>query len=247
MREEEYRAMFELEERLWWYAGMRAAVASILDRSLGSIQSPRLLDVGCGTGFSLLWLKERFNCDRAIGVDNSAHAAALWQLRALDTVAVASADKLPFASGEFDLVTCFDVIYQLEPDRARTAIAEMHRVLVPGGRVFIREPAYNWMRGGHDVAVGTRHRYTRIELRRLLSTQGFTLKRITYLNTLLFWAAVPHRLLSRIKGTEASDVKSVPRLLNQALTAVLGVEARLLRLMSFPFGLSIAALAEKKR
>jgi hypothetical protein len=123
----------------------------------------------------------------------------------------------------------------------------MHRVLAPGGRVFIREPAYNWMRGGHDVAVGTRHRYTRIELRRLLSSQGFTLKRITYMNTLLFWAAVPHRLLSRIKGTEASDVKSVPRLLNQALTAVLGIEARLLRLMSFPFGLSIAALAEKKR
>src|SRR5918992_7298 len=142
MRDDEYRAMFDLEERLWWYAGMRAVTAAILDRELGRKKKLRLLDVGCGTGFSLVWLRERFDSQEAFGVDVSPHAAALWQLRGLDTVSVASADSLPFVSGEFDLVTCFDVIYQLYPEQARTAIREMRRVLKPDGRLFIREPAY---------------------------------------------------------------------------------------------------------
>lgn len=244
MRDEEYRAMFDLEERLWWYVGMRAETAVILER--GRLENPRVLDAGCGTGFTLLWLKDRFKCDHAFGVDSSPEAGRFWKLRKLDVAAIASARELPFASGEFDLVTCFDVIYQFEPDRARAAIAEMYRVLRPGGWMFIREPAYNWMRGAHDIAVGTCHRYTRAELRRLLESEGFAITKATYINTLLFWLALPHRLLSRIKRSEASDVRPVPQLINEVLAAVLKVEACLLRVLNFPFGLSVAVLAKKK-
>ena len=246
MRDDEYRAMFDLEERLWWYTGMRAVTASILDRELDRKESLRLLDVGCGTGFSLVWLRERFDSQEAFGVDLSTHAAALWQLRGLDTVAVASADRLPFGSGEFDLVTCFDVIYQLEPEQARTAIREMRRVLCPGGWLFIREPAYEWMRGAHDLAVGTRHRFTRKELLRLLVSEGFAPRRASYVNTLLFWAAVPHRFLSRLGGKEQSDVRPVPPLMNNLFAAALKLEARLLGRLTFPFGLSVVALAKKR-
>jgi ubiquinone/menaquinone biosynthesis C-methylase UbiE len=247
MNTDEYRAMFDLEERLWWYVGMRAVTASMLNRELNQGSSPRLLDVGCGTGFSLTWLRERFNSQEAFGVDVSMHAAALWRLRDLDTVSVASVDELPFAAAEFDLVTCFDVIYQLDSADARTAIAEMRRVLRPGGLLFIREPAYDWMRGAHDVAVSTRHRYTRSELRRLLASEGFSLRRATYANTLLFWAAVPHRLLSRLRGRDQSDVKPVPQVMNTLFAAALKLEARLVSRVTFPFGLSVVALAEKKR
>lgn len=246
MRDDEYRAMFDLEERLWWYAGMRAITASVLDRELAERGNLRLLDVGCGTGFSLCWLRERYGSEQAFGVDLSPHAAELWRLRDLDTVAIASADSLPFSANEFDLVTCFDVIYQLDADSAAAAVAEAHRVLRPGGWLFIREPAYDWMRGAHDIAVGTRHRYTRSELKRLLVSNGFAISRATYLNTLLFGAAVPHRLLSRIKGEESSDVKPVPQLLNTIFERALKLEARLVRHFTFPFGLSVIALAKKK-
>ncbi len=246
MRDDEYRAMYDLEERLWWYAGMRAITASMLDRKLTRHSNPRLLDVGCGTGFSLCWLRERYRSEQAFGVDLSPHAAELWRLRDLDTVSIASATGLPFNANEFDLVTCFDVIYQLDADGARTAIAEAHRVLRPGGWLFIREPAYDWMRGAHDIAVGTRHRYTRRELKRLLASNGFDVSRATYVNTLLFGAAAGHRLLSRIKGEESSDVKPVPQLLNTIFESALKLESRLVRRLSFPFGLSVVALAKKK-
>jgi SAM-dependent methyltransferase len=246
MRDDEYRAMFDLEERLWWYAGMRAVTASILDRELDRKRGLRLLDVGCGTGFSLIWLRERFETEESFGVDVSPHAAALWRLRKLDTVTVASADGLPFAEAEFDLVTCFDVIYQLDAGQARTAIQEMRRVLRPGGWLFIREPAYDWMRGAHDLAVGTRHRFTRNELRQILTSAGFEPRRATYVNTLLFWAAVPHRFLSRLRGEDQSDVRPVPQLLNTLFAFALKLEARLLGRLTFPFGLSVVAVAKKK-
>lgn len=247
MHTDEYRAMFDLEERLWWYVGMRAVTASILDRELNRKSSLRLLDVGCGTGFSLTWLRDRFDSREAFGVDVSPHAASLWRLRDLDTVSVASASELPFAAAEFDLVTCFDVIYQLDREESRAAIAEMRRVLRPGGLLFIREPAYDWMRGAHDLAVGTRHRYTRGELKRLLASEGFAPRRVTYVNSLLFWAAVPHRLLSRLKGADQSDVKPVTHLVNALFGSALKLEARLVNRVTFPFGLSVVALAEKRR
>jgi SAM-dependent methyltransferase len=247
MHTDEYRAMFDLEDRLWWYVGMRAVTASVLDRVLDRRGAPRLLDVGCGTGFSLTWLRERLGSQEAFGVDVSPHAAALWRMRALDTVAVASAINLPFAAAEFDLVTCFDVIYQLDQEQSRAAVREMARVLRPGGLLFLREPAYEWMRGAHDVAVGTRHRYTRKELRRLLAAEGFAPRLMTYANTLLFWAAVPHRLLSRLRGEDQSDVRPAPRLVNSLFTSALKLEAKLVSRVTFPFGLSVVALAEKKR
>lgn len=245
MRDEEYQAMFDLEERLWWYEGMRRITASLLGTALAEKKNQRLLDLGCGTGYSLIWLRERFNFAEADGVDLSQHAAAFWHARGLDTVALATADKLPFGENEFDLVTCFDVIYQLNDERASKAVSEMHRVLKPGGLLFIREPAYQWMRGAHDVAVGTHRRYTLTDLRRLLRAHGFTPRRSTYANTLLFWVAAPHRLLSKLRGSTASDVKPVPRWLNTLLGAALKLEARMLRRMSFPFGLSVITLAEK--
>ena len=245
MREDEYRAMFDLEERLWWYDGMRGITASLLAPALAEKKNQRLLDLGCGTGYSLVWLRDRFKFAEAHGVDLSPHAAAFWRARGLDTVALATADKLPFGNNWFDLVTCFDVIYQLNDERASAAVSEMHRVLKPGGLLFIREPAYQWMRGGHDVAVGTHRRYTVTDLRRLLRAHGFKPRRSTYANTLLFWAAAPHRLLSKLRGSTESDVKPAPQWLNTLLGAALKLEARMLRRIAFPFGLSVIAIAEK--
>ncbi|HVF90837.1 MAG TPA: class I SAM-dependent methyltransferase [Blastocatellia bacterium] len=246
MRPEEYQAMFDLEEHLWWYDGMREITTAILETGLGNRRDLRLLDVGCGTGYSLQWLGERFKPGLAFGIDAAPSAAKFWKLRELSTASVASACSLPLRSNEFDLATCFDVLYQFSRKDAESAVAEVHRVLKPGGSFLLREPAYNWMRGGHDLAVGTRHRFTLTELRHLLSGSGFKLKKATYANTLLFWAAIPHRLLSRISGGSRSDVKPVPEWRNRILANALKVEARLLRRLAFPFGLSAILLAEKQ-
>ena len=125
MRDEEYRAMFDLEERLWWFRGMRSIVAALLTQDVS--ESARLLDVGCGTGYSLMWLRDLYGFSQEFGVDLSSRAAEFWRQRKLDMVAIASADKLPFGEDEFDLVTCFDVIYQLDGYRLARRQATHHR------------------------------------------------------------------------------------------------------------------------
>lgn len=239
--------MFELEERLWWYVGMRAISESLLGPHLEARADLRMLDVGCGTGFSLTWFRERLRAKAAVGIDLSPNAASLWKLRRLDSAAIASARQLPFAAGEFNLVTCFDVIYQFDDQGSRDAVGEMVRVLRPGGLLLIREPAYNWMRGSHDIAVATDHRFTRSRLLEILHSKGLATRRATYANTLLFGLAIPHRLLSRVKGGDDSDVKPVSPWLNRLFRAALYLEARLLARLSFPFGLSVVILAQKER
>jgi SAM-dependent methyltransferase len=245
MRAEEYRAMFDLEDRLWWYTGMRAITASILDPYLSGKHRLNILDVGCGTGYSLAWLKEKFTTENAFGIDYSTEASPFWREHSIETSVLASATNLPFPSNYFNLITCFDVIYQFDTEGARDAITEMHRCLKPEGLLFIREPAYDWMRGSHDEAVATRHRFTRGELRRELSARGFAIERASYANTLLFGAAALHRFLSRVKGETSSDVRPAPDWMNRSFSAVLNLEALWLRRMSFPFGLSVIVLAKK--
>src|SRR5258708_12476270 len=128
MREDEYRAMFDLEERMWWYDGMRGITATLLAPALAEKKDQRFVDLGCGTGYSLVWLRDRFKFAEAHGVDLSPHAAAFWRARGLDTVALATADKLPFGNTWFVLVTCLDVIYHLPDNRPSPAASTTHPI-----------------------------------------------------------------------------------------------------------------------
>ncbi len=237
--------MYELERTLWWYQGMREITASLLRKNLNGNKPLRLLDVGCGTGFSMKWLREQFTTAEVFGVDLFYEAAELWKLNDIHTAAVASINALPFADNTFDLVTCFDVIYQLSQAAAAQAVNEIARVLTPDGFLYIREPAYQWMRGSHDIVVATKHRFTRGRLKHLLTAQGLTIDRATYANTLLFPLAVPHRFLSRLTGSEESDVKPVHPLMNKLFFSALKLESGIVKHLSLPFGLSVIALARK--
>ena len=245
MRHDQYQAMYDLEDRFWWYRGMRSVTASLLDNYLDQREPITMLDVGCGTGYSMAWLRRRYRIRRAYGIDVSPAAAEFWPSRGVDTAAIASASELPFVDGQFDLVTCFDVTYQFTHERCAMTLSEIRRVLRPGGLFFIREPAYKWMRGSHDIAVATAHRYTRKELKAALAAAGYSLLRSSYANSLMFWAAIPHRLISRITAREDSDVRAISGWLDTAFGSALAIEARLLRRIAFPFGLSVVALSRR--
>ena len=95
----------------------------------------------------------------------------------------ASVMALPFEDRSFDLITSFDVLYFKGIDD-RVALEESARVLVPGGRMLIRVPAFDWLRGVHDVKVSTHHRYTLKELREKLVETGLKPEFINYANAL---------------------------------------------------------------
>ena len=236
--------MFEAEEAQWWYAGQRAIASALLQPALGA-EAPgprRLLDAGCGTGFNLLALGR---LGRATGIDLAPEAIAFCRERGVRAVR-ASLLALPFPDAVFDAVTSFDVVYHAWVTDDRAAVAEMARVVRPGGLLLVRVPALQVLWGAHDTEVQSRHRYTRAELRALLEGCSLRVERATYCNSLLFPLLLVRRTVDRLLGREGSDVSFLPPPLEWAFARALIAEAALVRAgISFPIGASVVALARR--
>ena len=93
----------------------------------------RLLDVGCGSGAAAAFLDRRplHGCDRSPAMARAARARGV-------RVTLADAAALPYRDGAFDGVLSLGLIEYL-PDPA-AALAEMRRVLAPGGRLVLSAP-----------------------------------------------------------------------------------------------------------
>jgi SAM-dependent methyltransferase len=242
VKAEEYARMFAAEETQWWYAGMRAISLALLAPALPPRpESARILDAGCGTGNNLRHLARH---GRAVGVDLSDDALRFCRARGV-AAAKAGLLALPFPDASFDCVTSFDVLYHRWVRDDRAAVAEMARVLRPGGVLLVRVPALRALWGAHDEAVLSRHRYTRSEVKALLEGAGLEVVRAVYGNSLLFPVVAARRTLDRLTGRHGSDVSFLPAPLEWAFRAVLGLEARLVRRVSFPVGASVFALARR--
>ena len=243
MNPHEYDAMFAVEDRHWWYVGVRREVEAWLERLRGERTGPpRILDAGSGTGGLLANLRSE---GWKVGIEISPAAVRLARTRGTWLVR-GSVSALPFADASFDAVVSIDVLCHSGVEE-RQAVGEAARVLRPGGLLLVQVPAFDFLRGGHDAAVWTKRRYRRGEVGRILTDAGFAVRHAAYRNALLFPAAAVLRLLRRRRpnSREAarSDVRPVPRAVNALLSGVLALERRVRR--GFPFGLSVFGVGEK--
>ncbi len=117
--------------------------------------SRRLLYCGCGPGSVTCDFARIVTCGHVTGIDReesqierARSRAASQQLQNL-TFEVGSIYELPFPDASFDVVFAHAVFEHLSSPTA--ALAELHRVLAPGGLVALRSP--DW--GGFIVAPDT--------------------------------------------------------------------------------------------
>jgi SAM-dependent methyltransferase len=246
MEPDEYQKLFQMENELWWFLGMREISTALLRRFLPEGAHQRaILDVGCGTGGMLGTLRAYGNI---VGADSSEKALALARCRAKTPLVQADACRLPFVSQSFDLVTCFDVLYHLRVVSDLEALLEIARVLRPGGMLLLRVPALKLMRGRHDIAVHTRHRYEKRELLGRLRLAGLAPDFVSYVNFFLLPVAIVRRTLDRwlSPGSQGSEVEPVAPWLNRSLLRFLTLESKFVGRLSLPIGLSLVAVARKK-
>ena len=245
MRGVDYEFMFNIEEKFWWYAGMRQITDTILADQLRAT-GLKILDAGCGTGMNLVHYGNARHS--AVGFDFASEAISRARRRGLANIARASVTHIPFPSKAFDLAYSFEVIDEV-PDIGQ-ALAELNRVLKPGGHLLLRLPAFNWLHSGHDVDIGTLHRFTLKEMREKLEAAGFEVQRATYANCLLFPMVAIRRLLKRVGIGGGTDTKPMPpglQWLDPIFLSMLKIEAGIIgRGGSLPFGLSAIVLARKQ-
>jgi SAM-dependent methyltransferase len=251
MRASDYADLYALEQDLWWFVGMRAITAALLDPLVPPGRDRLVLDAGCGTGANLAWLARYAGRGRVMGVDLVPAALGYCRDRGHESIAQASVTHLPLAERTFDLLTSFDVLGQVPgPGADVDALREMRRVLRPGGLAFIRVAAHEWMRSGHDAALGTFRRYALGGLVDAVERAGLRTVRATYAGGVLLPLAAFRRLVLARVGLAArgSDVRPLPqrwRWLDRALAASLHAEARRLRQprATLPAGLSAICVA----
>jgi len=132
----------------WWAPVIRPAAERVLDQLAPAVEAAgatdgtlRVLDVGSGTGTLAIAALSRWPALEVTGIDiavgmlelarRTAEARLDGTTRTRYRTEVASADRLPFEAGTFDLAMSSFVL-QLVPNRA-AALREIRRVLRPGG------------------------------------------------------------------------------------------------------------------
>jgi ubiquinone/menaquinone biosynthesis C-methylase UbiE len=102
---------------------------------LGLTGDEALLDVGCGPGAFLRYLRDRGHRGRLAGLDQSSAMIAEARRAGADIDwHSGQADALPFADGEFSVLSARHMLYHV-PD-VSAALREFARVVGPGGVVF---------------------------------------------------------------------------------------------------------------
>ncbi|MEV4352123.1 class I SAM-dependent methyltransferase [Actinoplanes sp. NPDC049596] len=225
----EIQKLVALEDRHWWYRERRALLARNLRRLPGV--PGRALDIGAAGGGNTRVLQRHGWSPIAVEYGHDGAQAA--HDRALPTVR-GDGRHLPFASESVDLVVAFDVLEHIDDDER--VVAEMRRVLRPGGSALITVPCDMKLWSAHDEAVGHLRRYTRGTLRTAVESGGLEIERMWSWNVLLRPAAAYTR-----KRSTSSDLRKMNPLVNAALTTVI-VSERFLPVQSLP-GVSLMTRA----
>jgi 2-polyprenyl-3-methyl-5-hydroxy-6-metoxy-1,4-benzoquinol methylase len=102
-------------------------------------KAERVLDVGCGTGTTVMWLKQFKPCTWTGGVELHSPAAAEARTK-LDAVYEGNVEKLelPIEKSSLDLILCLDILEHLVDPW--TVARRLQELLKPGGAMIVSLP-----------------------------------------------------------------------------------------------------------
>ncbi len=183
----------------------------------------RLLDVGCATGTFLNGMRAHPQWT-LFGVEVNEHAARIAQDSGLN-VFTGTLEAARFPDNHFDAITLWDVFEHLHDPRA--SLAELHRILAPGGVLVMRVPNLDswdakWFGETWAGLDAPRHLYifSLEALRKFLGATGFNPIGMkcnigsypTFVLSIRFWLTA--------RGTPAAKRKAIMRILEHPIARI---------------------------
>jgi len=236
-----YKTYFEVEKSHWWFRVRRNIVLFLIEK-YKIPKTAKIFDFGCGSGY-LVGQLQKMSYD-ASGSDISREAVEFGRKNGVKNIEALQLGEMP-PEDSFDLILALDVIEHIKDDRE--AVRGLERALKPGGMLIITVPAHQWMWGVQDEAAHHFRRYNMGTLLKLFQGENLSVLRKSYFNTFLFLPIAVVRLSSKLfkfKERE-SDFDINNKLINGIFYPIFNLEAKLLKFMNFPFGVSILMVLRK--
>ncbi len=226
-------------------------VERCLRQAITGLESPCVLEVGCGSGTVLAALRGRFPNVNWVGIEYAEPAIARLALRFSGIpFLLADIQRCPLADGLFDVIICLNVLEHLENDTL--ALTELRRLLQPGGHLILEVPAAPSLYDAFDNMVGHFRRYRLSGLVAACRDVGFEVIRGSHLGCFIFpmvWgfkrinqcylAASPDEQWRRVQKTVRAGRR------NWMLHIIFSAENFIGRYLPLPFGVRCTIMARR--
>jgi SAM-dependent methyltransferase len=242
-----HQRLSDIEASHFWFTQRREIVYGLLRRFLkNSGNDLRGIDLGCGSGYTAVWLTERgvptYGLDVYPGF-RPLHA----QGRGIGFAQgdITRIDPAP----EFDFALLLDVIEHIQDHRE--FVDHVGKVLKPGGILVMTVPAFTWLWSEVDDSSGHLRRYTKRDFgvfERLPTTQ-FRVEFSSYFYGSTLPLYFVSRVLARLRKGEHGAARMAELTpgpwVNACLKALLRIEAAVLFTVGVPVGSSAVVVLRK--
>ena len=234
--EAEFKMMYEAEEKLWWYRILHEKVLAEIQLKFTSKKDVSILDLGCGTGGLLYYLRKN-NYTNLQGIDYSDASIHFSKQRKLNVQKTNIDDILNLFKGQkFDVIICNDVFYCLHKPQIINALQNISLLLKEDGIFISNNNAFNIFYGTHDIAVGGKWRFTLNDFNEFTQNTSLKIEYHSYwtwmLSPLVLFIRISQQIQLKLGLVDTaklvSDVSVPPVWLNRLLYKMVKMEGKIL-------------------
>lgn len=238
-----FATIAELEPTSWWFRSRNRLIETTVRRFFPD--SSRVLEVGCGTGYTYGALTAALPDADVVGTELYEEGLSIARSRLPEAqLETLDARHMPYSEA-FDLVCAFDVLEHIDDDRG--ALRGMRDALIPGGGLIVTVPQHPALWSQADTYAHHERRYRRRELVQAVTNVGLEVGRVTSFVTFLAPLMAASRVRERV-GAKFDPLAEfrIPRAADRLFDSVAGVEQKVLaKGVSLPFGGSLLLVARR--
>ena len=234
-----------LEEENFWFRSRNQLISGAIGTYCKDFKS--MLEIGCGTGYVLSGLSQKFPDSRLLGSEIFIAGLGFANER-LPSAKFMQMDgrNIPFER-EFDVIGAFDVLEHIKEDEK--VFRQIYQALNPDGFMIITVPQHAWLWSSLDEYACHERRYANAELIQKIGDAGFRIIRNTSFVTTLLPAMMISRLFQKKLDEKQLDPLAELKIspwLNSLFYQLLSAERMLIKSgINFPVGGSRLVVAKK--